>query len=118
MDSQSSYVKLGARFLQGLLDRADCAHLPTRDLEARLLWRSLTLPRRSSTSSSLPVENGEGREGLKHGFPLHLQRFLIDVYGGHGLLLVKSVATKVVRSGGSVAVAGCVHATAHEAGLG
>ena len=35
MDSQSSYVKVGARLLHALLVRADCTHLPTRDLEAQ-----------------------------------------------------------------------------------
>ena len=45
---------------------------------------------------------------MKHGFPLRLLRLLIGV---HRLLLVENVATKVVRSGGSAVVAGCVHAT-------
>ena len=45
------------------------------------------------------------------GFPLRLLWFLIGVYGGPRLLLVENAATKVVRSGGSAVVAGCVHAT-------
>ena len=48
---------------------------------------------------------------MKHGFPLRLLRFLVGVYGGPRLLLVENVATKVVRSGGSAVVAGCVHVT-------
>ena len=48
---------------------------------------------------------------MMHGFPLRLLRFLIGLYGGPMLLLVENVATKVVRSGGSAVVAGCVLAT-------
>ena len=48
---------------------------------------------------------------MKHGFQLRLLRFLIGVYGGPRLLLVESVATQVVHSGGSAVVAGCAHAT-------
>ena len=47
----------------------------------------------------------------KHRFPLLLLRFLIGVYGGPRLFLVENVTAKVVRSGGSAVVAGCVHAT-------
>ena len=51
------------------------------------------------------------RMEVKHGFPLRFLRFLIGLYGVPALLLVENVSTKVVRSGGSAVVAGCVHAT-------
>ena len=89
MDSQSSDVKLGAIFLQALLVRVRLRTPANTRLggsawwaNSSLLWvsrrprHSLTLPWRSSTSSTATC----GERGLR------LLRFLIGLYGGPRLL--------------------------------